>query len=82
MSITVILLEEKVVAGPEGIEPSSRVLETPILPLNYGPKISFHIKKQVVIVYHSSGGNRALSANKLQKGGLGSPPIVNLKIVR
>ncbi len=25
-------------AGAEGIEPSSKVLETPILPLNYAPK--------------------------------------------
>ncbi len=25
------------VAGAEGIEPSSKVLETPILPLNYAP---------------------------------------------
>ena len=29
--------EAKVAAGPDGIEPSSRVLETPILPVNYGP---------------------------------------------
>ena len=27
-------------AGPDGIEPSSRVLETPILPVNYGPMIT------------------------------------------
>jgi hypothetical protein len=25
-------------AGAEGIEPSPKVLETPILPLNYAPK--------------------------------------------
>ena len=27
-----------ILAGVEGIEPSSKVLETPILPMNYTPK--------------------------------------------
>lgn len=29
-------------AGPEGIEPPSKVLETSILPLNYGPTLYFN----------------------------------------
>lgn len=28
-------------AGPEGIEPPPEVLETPVLPLNYGPSLIF-----------------------------------------
>gem|GEM_PF-4396116 len=28
------------VAGPEGIEPPTKVLETSIMPFNYGPKFS------------------------------------------
>ena len=30
-------------AGPEGVEPPSKVLETSILPLNYGPKSMYGV---------------------------------------
>lgn len=36
-------------AGPEGIEPSSRVLETPILPVNYGPmELNYKLKTKPI----------------------------------
>lgn len=31
------VLSQKILAGPGGVEPPSKVLETSILPLNYGP---------------------------------------------
>ena len=38
------------VAGAEGIEPSSKVLETPILPLNYAP-IKFYRNDSRLVYY-------------------------------
>lgn len=44
----------KYMAGAEGIEPSPKVLETPILPLNYAPKQKMYIRIDMYIKYGAS----------------------------
>ena len=60
-------------AGVEGIEPSSTVLETAVIPFNYTPTVSKIVKKKIKIFFYG-----AQSRNRTSDTWIFSPLLYRL----